>query len=46
MLSSLTTAEFSTVHICGSCNVPLPLLAPHGEKFTHRLPGQVVLKGT
>ncbi|MCZ4656499.1 rhodanese-like domain-containing protein [Dietzia maris] len=36
-------AEFSSVHIRGSYNVPLPLLAEHGEEFATRLPGQVVL---
>lgn len=36
-------AEFSSAHIRGSYNVPLPLLAEHGEEFASRLPGQVVL---
>lgn len=36
-------AEFAGVHIRGSYNVPLPLLAEHGEEFASRLPGQVVL---
>ncbi|MEH6821932.1 MAG: rhodanese-like domain-containing protein [Dietzia psychralcaliphila] len=36
-------AEYSSVHIRGSYNVPLPLLAEHGEEFASRLPGQVVL---
>lgn len=36
-------AEFGSVHIPGSYNVPLPLLAEHGEEFASRLPGQVVL---
>lgn len=36
-------AEFSSAHIPGSYNVPLPLLAEHGEEFASRLPGQVVL---
>ncbi|MDX2358280.1 rhodanese-like domain-containing protein [Dietzia sp. PP-33] len=36
-------AEFSSVHLRGSYNVPLPLLAEHGEEFAARLPGQVVL---
>ncbi|AWH96851.1 rhodanese-like domain-containing protein [Dietzia psychralcaliphila] len=35
--------EYSSVHIRGSYNVPLPLLAEHGEEFASRLPGQVVL---
>ncbi|MBB1036900.1 rhodanese-like domain-containing protein, partial [Dietzia natronolimnaea] len=26
-------AEYSSVHIRGSYNVPLPLLAEHGEEF-------------
>lgn len=38
-----SVAEFSSVHIRGSYNVPLPLLAEHGEEFATRLPGQVVL---
>uniref|UniRef100_UPI001890EE40 rhodanese-like domain-containing protein n=1 Tax=Dietzia sp. SYD-A1 TaxID=2780141 RepID=UPI001890EE40 len=37
-----TGAEFSAVHVRGSYNVPLPLLAEHGEEFASRLPGQVV----
>ena len=36
-------AEYASVHIRGSYNVPLPLLAEHGEEFASRLPGQVVL---
>ena len=36
-------AEFSSAHIRGSYNVPLPMLAEHGEEFASRLPGQVVL---
>ena len=36
-------AEYSSVHIRGSYNVPLPLLAEHGDEFASRLPGQVVL---
>jgi rhodanese-related sulfurtransferase len=36
-------AEYSSVHLRGSYNVPLPLLAEHGEEFASRLPGQVVL---
>ena len=36
-------AEYSSVHIPGSYNVPLPLLAEHGEELASRLPGQVVL---
>ena len=36
-------AKFSSAHIRGSYNVPLPLLAEHGEEFASRLPGQVVL---
>ena len=35
--------EYSSVHIRGSYNVPLPLLSEHGEEFASRLPGQVVL---
>ncbi|AVZ40722.1 MULTISPECIES: rhodanese-like domain-containing protein [unclassified Dietzia] len=38
-----TGAEFSALHVRGSYNVPLPLLAEHGEEFASRLPGQVVL---
>lgn len=38
-----SVAEFSSAHIPGSYNVPLPLLAEHGEEFASRLPGQVVL---
>ncbi|MDV8003059.1 rhodanese-like domain-containing protein [Rhodococcus sp. IEGM 1408] len=38
-----SSAEYSSVHIRGSYNVPLPLLAEHGEEFASRLPGQVVL---
>lgn len=38
-----SAAEFSSVHARGSYNVPLPLLAEHGEEFASRLPGQVVL---
>lgn len=38
-----SAAEFSSVHIPGSYNVPLPLLAEHGHEFATRLPGQVVL---
>ena len=36
-------AEYASVHIRGSYNVPLPLLAEHGVEFASRLPGQVVL---
>ena len=36
-------AEYSSVHIRGSYDVPLPLLAEHGQEFASRLPGQVVL---
>lgn len=35
--------EFSSTHVRGSYNVPLPMLAEHGEEFASRLPGQVVL---
>ena len=38
-----SSAEFSSVHIRGSYNVPLPMLSEHGEEFASRLPGQVVL---
>lgn len=38
-----SAAEFSSVHIRGSYNVPLPLLSEHGAEFASRLPGQVVL---
>lgn len=38
-----SATEYSSVHIHGSYNVPLPLLAEHGEEFASRLPGQVVL---
>ena len=38
-----SASEYSSVHIHGSYNVPLPLLAEHGEEFASRLPGQVVL---
>ncbi|EYT62682.1 sulfurtransferase [Dietzia sp. UCD-THP] len=38
-----TGAEFSALHVRGSYNVPLSLLAEHGEEFASRLPGQVVL---
>ena len=38
-----SSAEFASVHIRGSYNVPLPMLAEHCEEFASRLPGQVVL---
>ena len=36
-------AEFETVHVAGSYNVPLPLLGVHAEQLAARLDRQVVL---
>ena len=38
-----SAAEFETMHIRGSYNVPLPLLAEHADELGNRLGGRVVL---
>jgi rhodanese-related sulfurtransferase len=38
-----SAAEFASMHIRGSYNIPLPLLLDHPEEFTARLGGRVVL---
>jgi rhodanese-related sulfurtransferase len=38
-----SAAEFASMHIRGSYNVPLPLLSEHTDEFAARLGGRVVL---
>ncbi|THJ68546.1 rhodanese-like domain-containing protein [Arthrobacter echini] len=38
-----SAAEFESLHIRGSYNVPLPLLSEHADEFAARLGGRVVL---
>ena len=38
-----SAAEFQTLHIRGSYNVPLPLLSEHADELAERLRGRVVL---
>ncbi|GAA1937749.1 rhodanese-like domain-containing protein [Brevibacterium antiquum] len=43
ILDVRTGAEFESVHIRGSYNVPLPLLSEHADELTERLGQRVVL---
>lgn len=43
VLDVRSAAEFETMHIRGSYNVPLPLLAEHTEEFATKLGTKVVL---
>ena len=38
-----SAAEFQTLHIRGSYNIPLPLLSEHADELAERLRGRVVL---
>ncbi len=38
-----SAAEFESMHIRGSCNVPLPLLSEHADELAGRLGSHVVL---
>ncbi|MFL4477284.1 rhodanese-like domain-containing protein [Paeniglutamicibacter sp. ORCA_105] len=43
VLDVRSAAEFETLHIKGSYNIPLPLLAEHAEELAGKLDTQVVL---